>query len=394
MKEQIVEELERDMKDKKKMTKEYEGKINKRIFSNILIAIAILAYVILVILGSKNIENNIFIVYAKLSSIVISLISIIIFERSYRKADGKLCIYGTEMLMLAILTLISVYLFQIEKDTFALLMAGVSIFVPIYYLIKSIGIYVRGKKEYIRSQNDISEIVKEDLPETVETKRRRETLESQMREYNRLNNENKNKEEKTTEIEEDDNEEEVVDIEENDGEEDPYPRIVNEKSRVIKTSSRKVDISEGFDEEEEEYIIFDDDYREKKAVETKTKKSTKPKTTTKKSVETETVEPEEVVKPKRGRKPAASKAKETEVEEKAVAKKTTAKKTTTTKKTTTKKTETDEEETKPKRGRKPAASKAKKTEVEEKPAAKKTTAKKATTTKNTTTKKKSSASEE
>lgn len=80
MKEQLVEEIEKDIKEKNTMSKEYEGKVNKRIFSNILIAIVILIYLILITIGSRNIENNIFIVDLKVFSIILSVASILILK--------------------------------------------------------------------------------------------------------------------------------------------------------------------------------------------------------------------------------------------------------------------------------------------------------------------------
>ena len=76
MKDRMVEELGRNIEDKKTMSKEYEGKVNKRIFSNILIAIVTLLYLIILILGSTNIDKDIFIVDLKVCSIILSLASI------------------------------------------------------------------------------------------------------------------------------------------------------------------------------------------------------------------------------------------------------------------------------------------------------------------------------
>jgi len=358
MKEEIVEELGKDIKDKQTMSKECEGKINKRIFSNILIATVMLVYLIIVILGSKNIENDIFIVDLKVCSIFLSLLSILIFERSYKSADGKLCIYGIETLALAILTLIGVYVFQIIGELFTPLISGVAIIVAIYYLIKSIGIYTKGKKEYIKSQSDINEIVREELPETVETKRRRNILEAQMEEYNKLNN----------------NED-----------------IVATKSRTIKTSSRKVDVSVGFDEE--------DDYREKKVIDNlvekeKADKPTKKQTTTKKTTTKKTLAQKTTTKKdvKKEEKPKEEKAKTT--------KKETAKKSTTKtksvkdeEKTITPKKETAKSEPAKKSATKKASAKKITTkknieETTEKPS------KKDTTKKTTSTRKKTSTTEE
>ena len=157
MKKEIVEEMGKDIKERNTMTKEYEGKVNKRIFSNILIAIIMSAYLMVLLLGNQNIERNIFLVDLKILSIVIALISIIIFERSYRKSDRRLCLYGVEFLLLAFMSLTSVYILQMAEDIFMTVICSLTVGVAVYYIIKSIGIYVRSKKKFVESQNDIND---------------------------------------------------------------------------------------------------------------------------------------------------------------------------------------------------------------------------------------------
>lgn len=138
MKDRMVEELGRNIEDKKTMSKEYEGKVNKRIFSNILIAIVTLLYLIILILGSTNIDKDIFIVDLKVCSIILSLASILIFERSYKTSDGKLCVHGVETLILAIITLAAVYIFQTMNEIFTHIICGVAVaicFNPLLWLI-------------------------------------------------------------------------------------------------------------------------------------------------------------------------------------------------------------------------------------------------------------------
>ena len=129
MKKEMVDEIGNNIKEKKRMSKEYETAVNKRIFSNILIGVLVLAYLILIILGYQNIDSSIFIVDLKVFSVGILCLSIILFERSYKKENGKLCVYGIEMLLLAVLTLGGIYVFQIVPDIF---ITSVSITAVVY----------------------------------------------------------------------------------------------------------------------------------------------------------------------------------------------------------------------------------------------------------------------
>ena len=100
--EKIIEEIEKEKKQRKKMSKEYEKKANKKIFRNVIIAIVILAFCILKILGYINIKEDIFIVDLKVFSISILIFAIILFERSYKNIDLELFTHGLESLFVAI----------------------------------------------------------------------------------------------------------------------------------------------------------------------------------------------------------------------------------------------------------------------------------------------------
>lgn len=386
MKEKIVEELGKDIENKKRMSKEYVGEVNKRIFSNIIIAIVILLYLIILILGSKNIEANIFVVDLKVCSIIIAMLSILVFERSYKKSDGKLCIYGSEALIVAIFTLISVYIFQIIGELFTYIMCGAAIIVPIYYLIKSIGIYNKSKAEYINSQSDVKEIVKEELPETVQTKRRRKTLEEQMEEYNTLYKQNSEIQEENNhdkEYEENDDEDDIdyymystTNIENDKNNNGKKHKIFDDDDEIDEFEDNEDnmntddDIFESNDEkeamqdnDEDDY----DDYVERKITKTNTVKAKKekipdikeepvqaPKKRGRKPKNQTNVTQEEVKKPKTTNKTNAGNKKTTS---KAATSKSTTRKT-----STTKKSEVNSEESKEVKPRKKRTTKKEKEE--------------------------------
>ena len=171
--EKIVEEIEKEKKKEKKMSKEYEQKANKAIFKNVIIAIVILAYCILKILGFMNIREEIYIVDLKVFSLSILIFSIILFERSYKKIDLTLFAHGLEALFVAIATLCEVYAYQIFIEQFVVVVAIESLIIAVYYIAKCIKIYSKYKKEYVKSLSDISEIVKEEKVIKIETKRQK-----------------------------------------------------------------------------------------------------------------------------------------------------------------------------------------------------------------------------
>ena len=169
----IVAEIEKEKKKTKKMSKEYEKKANKNIFRNIVIAIVILAFCILKILGYMNIREDIFVVDLKVFSISILVFAIILFERSYKSINLTLFTHGLEALFVAIVTLCEVYIYQLFIDKFVMVIAIEALLISVYYIIKCIRIYSKTKKDYIQRLNDISEIVKEEKIIKIETHRKK-----------------------------------------------------------------------------------------------------------------------------------------------------------------------------------------------------------------------------
>ena len=188
--EKIIEEIEKEKKQRKKMSKEYEKKANKKIFRNVIIAIVILAFCILKILGYINIKEDIFIVDLKVFSISILIFAIILFERSYKNIDLELFTHGLESLFVAIATLCEVYIYQLFTDKFIMVIAIESLLISAYYIFKCTRIYSKTKKEYIKSLNDISEIVKEEKIIKIETHRRQNRKTAEKKDDKKSENKN------------------------------------------------------------------------------------------------------------------------------------------------------------------------------------------------------------
>lgn len=155
-----LEKIEKELRTKKKLPKEVEDKINNKVFENILIANIVMIFLYFISLGSLNIETSIFLTDLKVFSIALIVLTIILFEYSYRKQNGSICIHGIECLVVAIFILISIYLYTIYFKNFHMIIASVSFLFAIYYVGKSIIIYKKMKKQYIASLNDINEIIK------------------------------------------------------------------------------------------------------------------------------------------------------------------------------------------------------------------------------------------
>ena len=146
--------------------------IRKKIFSNILMAIGIMVYFIVINFSYIRLDEKKLINGLKLVSMLILFLSIIIFEIAYHKDSGKIAINGIEILMLAIHTLTIWNIVNKIDISFQTYILFSTYAFAIYYILKSILIYTREKRKYLKSLSDIHEIVSKD-PIKKEAKKRK-----------------------------------------------------------------------------------------------------------------------------------------------------------------------------------------------------------------------------
>lgn len=163
--EKIINELEEKIEKTKKMPLELENKVNEKILENILMAIAIMMYFISLIFGNNHIEEINYINLLKAYTMCLGILSIIIFEYSYKKENVKTMFSGIEILMLSIITMFSIYICKVQGIKYLLYLALFAYSFSIYYVMKDICIYRKAKKEYLKSLTDIEEITKKEEPQ-------------------------------------------------------------------------------------------------------------------------------------------------------------------------------------------------------------------------------------
>ena len=185
MKKSTIEKIEKEISEKTKLPNKIKEKIKKEVFTNIIIASIIILYFILIVLGSVNSIKNVRTTDLNIFSLLFLSIAIFLFEKAYRKDDGKLAIYGIESLIIAIFTLFLPYIiFELnEVNRKYYLMAGICI--GIYYILKSTIIYAIERKKYINNNiSDVKEIVKKE-----KTKRRIKEDIEEVEEVKKINRE-------------------------------------------------------------------------------------------------------------------------------------------------------------------------------------------------------------
>ena len=163
--------MEDDSKEKRNVFKKINNLVTGNVLNNLIFASMITIYFMFFNMCSIYTDADIFIQYIKITSFIFLILSIIIFEVSYKKDNDEIALNGIEFLVLSIYSLLIQYIpkrLKIDENMYAL--AGTYIFL-IYYGIKNIIIYTKEKKKELDNLSDIKEIVK-DEPIKKETKRK------------------------------------------------------------------------------------------------------------------------------------------------------------------------------------------------------------------------------
>ena len=144
--------------------KEVNEKYMKKIYLNILKAILIVFYFFVLNLACENISVEHLERGIQLCTMLFLFIAIVIFEIAYRKDDDDLAIQGIEVLVLSAYTLTSQHITKKYNFNFKNYSLVASYFFAIYFIVKCIVIYTKGRKEMAEDYSDIKEIVKKDEP--------------------------------------------------------------------------------------------------------------------------------------------------------------------------------------------------------------------------------------
>ena len=156
MKKKQLETLDK-INEERKLSKEIKEKIAKKVLKNFLFATGILLFFAILKLMAINLEKQLTIQIYKICSVVLFVITIILFELAYKKDSDSLAITSIEMFFLAIITLLTPY---ILINRISIHTSIIGIYFTIYYCIKNLFIYRKEKNKYLNQKSDINQIVK------------------------------------------------------------------------------------------------------------------------------------------------------------------------------------------------------------------------------------------
>ena len=133
----MVEEITQ----KRKMTKDVKEVLIKKIFYNLLLSIGIMIYMCIVYFSYIHYSGMNYEILIRIISILAIVLTIAIFEFSYRKDSGEFAINGIELLVSSVIVLYMPKMFTNLDKLFSQIFLLSPVYCAIYYVGKSIVLY-------------------------------------------------------------------------------------------------------------------------------------------------------------------------------------------------------------------------------------------------------------
>lgn len=154
-----VDDLKKELATKTKIPKDVREKIYGKLFREMGMAILIFLYFLLLNMGYTKLEKNVFTEDLHNFAGILAISTVIVFEIAYKKDNGEIALHGVELLVLAVITLFMPYIYFYRGIAVKFLYSFSSMYIAIYYSIKSLFVYEREVKKYKAGLSDVKEIV-------------------------------------------------------------------------------------------------------------------------------------------------------------------------------------------------------------------------------------------
>ena len=157
-----------------KIPREISQEILKKMFKNLLRAIGIMFYFMILNIAYFSMKQERLIGDIEVFSGAFLVMGIYLLEKAYQKDDQSIAITAVESLLLSLHSLSIMHVITLFQYDFQFYLLTSSYVIAIYYVLKATFLYTKGRKEYLNSLSDISEIVKKEAPIKKEAKKREE----------------------------------------------------------------------------------------------------------------------------------------------------------------------------------------------------------------------------
>ena len=158
LEEKQLEAIGKERKKQKTISKVRKEKMDKNILENLCFGIVFLLYFIFLNLGAVHIRPEVYLVDLKVFSLVAMAVTVATYERAYHKDSGRIAIHGIELMILSIITLVALYIQQMYPTILTDVLNAVAILYEVYFVTKSIIVYLEMKKVALKRASDIRKI--------------------------------------------------------------------------------------------------------------------------------------------------------------------------------------------------------------------------------------------
>lgn len=177
------------------------------IFKNLLKAIGVMIYFIVLNFAYTRMNTDRLMNDIEVFAGIFLVVGLVMLERAYKKDSGNMALSGIELLCLSMHSLSINHVITFYQYDFRFYLLSSSYVFAIYYVLKSIIIYTKEKRQYLKNLSDISEIVKEE-PIKKEAKKRRKVKSVKQKEEIKEST-SKNKKEAKTEDKKQENKKQI-----------------------------------------------------------------------------------------------------------------------------------------------------------------------------------------
>ena len=164
--------LTKSDKKNKKIPKEISQQILKKMFRSLLKAVCLTLYFIILNLAYTAMRQERLLNDIKVFSGVFLVAGIYFLEKAYKEDSGIDALSGIEFFVISLHSLSIMHIITLFKYDFRLYLLTSSYIFSIYFVLKAIILYTKGRREYLKGLSDISDIVKKDEPLKKEAKKR------------------------------------------------------------------------------------------------------------------------------------------------------------------------------------------------------------------------------
>ena len=155
-----MDKIEEKIEKSKQLPQEIKDRIDEIFFYNNVIATIIMFFFAVINYSYYKFPTNEFMNVSKVMALGMAIVSILVFETSYRKENLKITLYAVECLFCAILTAFIPYVYIYSEDIYRGFIMTLPLVFAAYYVLKTIVSYIRKWTKYRRETiTDIKEIL-------------------------------------------------------------------------------------------------------------------------------------------------------------------------------------------------------------------------------------------